>query len=146
MFGLKKRKKNTKVSKSQDLTLSFACLNLFCLPDFVLFKPKLFHQLEMCIFLILPFLVLCCVVFFEVHCVKKKKSRAAPETEGGVTESPPCAGSSVGHYSRSVSTQHALVQVHGLWVYILCHRCVLFFFSFLFCMISIQMTSCWTMW
>ena len=88
MFGLKKKKrkkkKHTEVSKSRDLTLSFACLNLFCLPGFVLFKPKLFHQLEMCIFLILPFLVLCCVVFFEVHCVKK--SRAAPQTEGGVNE------------------------------------------------------------
>lgn len=91
MFGLKQNK--TEVSKSKDLTLSFACLNLFCLPVFVLLKHKLFHQLESVYFFILPF-------FFEVHCVKRVELLLRKRE-------------SIVH-SRSLSTKHTLVQVHGL--------------------------------
>lgn len=64
--------------------IPFACLNLFCLPDFVLFKHKWFHQLEMCIFLILPLLSF---FSFEVHRVIKtggrvhQTARVCPDTQ-----------------------------------------------------------------
>lgn len=64
MFGLKKLKyPNLKI-------YLLHALIYFVYQIFFLFKHKLFHQLEMCTFLILPFVVLFFFPF-EVHCVKR---------------------------------------------------------------------------
>lgn len=78
--------KETEVSKSPDLTLSFACLNLFCLPDFV---P--YFICWRCVYF-----SFCLLVCFEVHCVKRVELLLL------------CTG------SRSVSARRALVRVQAV--------------------------------
>ena len=83
----------------------------------------------MCIFLILPFVVL--LFFFEVHCVKRVELLLRGREVWPSVSSRDFVQGAGSAITAGVCPQHALVQTHGLtWVYIFCLRCVFIFYDF----------------
>lgn len=126
MFGFKKQKKKYPNLKIWHYPLH--ALIYFVYQIFVLFRHKLFHHLEMCIFLIsLP-------LFFSFLRCTVWNSRAALRRRGADWVSPlSLCREQAWPSQQSMSMLHALVQVYSLmWVYIFLSQMYFNFVWFLF--------------